>query len=173
MRFASDLLYRWVQAVRTGNATPLDSELEVFPTISPVVLLPGPLGSPIAVDTTVVERESFSFDLGSTRGASSAEVSTLVVSLGRGLWLFVVTLQHHADFTSAPGANGAHGIISDGVANNVMMRFPNIANVSQRGSLLFPLLLPNDAFEFRLLQGATGVAQTMHSSLDGFGLRLN
>ncbi len=176
MRFASDLLYRFIRAQATGNARPDESEVEIPPMILPVAMIPGPLATLRTQVGATVQRESLAFEMDNVLGASSVAIDSLVVTMGRGLWRIIVSHHHHADFTSLPSAavRGSTLLLQDPASENIIIhRWPNIANVPMSKTFDFVVVFPTDVWELHLISGPTGAAQTMQSNADGFALRLN
>lgn len=157
-----------------GDSFPQDQDIEVPTAIIPVVHLPGPFRNPTTIVITDVQRESFLLQAQATKAASQAETSNVICTFGRGLWRISLLLHHHADFTSAPGAVGAELFPTNPAgAGQLIARLFNIANAVLRDQVDSLYLFPEDSWAFNLRQGATGVGQTMFSSVEAICLRMN
>lgn len=176
MRFATDLLYRFIRSQASGNAQPDEVEVELPPVILPVAMIPGPLATLRTQVGATIQRDSLAFEMDNVLGASSVAIDSLVVTLGRGMWRLMISHHHHADFTSVPSTatRGTTLLLQDPASENIIIhRFPNIANVLMAKTLDFIVVFPTDTWELHLISGPTGVGQTMQSNADGLALRLN
>jgi len=162
MKFSSDLLYRWVRAIGTGNSLPDSLDLEIPTALVPVVSVPGPLSRFAGFSNTDNQRESFVAAQTMSLAASQAAITARLGTLGRGLWEITLWAIFVASYTQAYTTD-PEGLITlvDNIGTETRIQgFFAVLNVPQSYTQRFRILTPDDGWHLRGDLAATGVAQT-------------
>lgn len=176
MRYTTDLLYRLVNAIGSGDATPDVVTVELPPVLVPTLSLSGPIPDSTGVTATEIQRETFRQQLITTRAASSTALNVAVATFGRGLWRISWSATFVASFTQAFDSGTPQfkfttrnpAFLTDLAFWSAMA----VANVPQTESGELNILFPVDSWQLFTQHAATGVGQTAMSAVGILAHRL-
>jgi len=173
VKYSTDLIHKFGQALPTVEPSPFDQEVSVPSVLSPVVVIPGPQRNLSGISSTLVQRDSFFLRTTVLQAPSAAAVTSGICTFGEGLWRVSVSLDVFADFTAAVGTRNLIELL-DPIPNGLeVLALHQAANVPQNRNVATDFLFIVDGWVLRLNIIATGVGQNLHATGIVIASRLN
>lgn len=162
MRISSDLLYRFVRSIGTGDAEPDLQLIEIPAVLLPTIQVVSPFSNQAGFVTTDNQRRSFVAQQQVLSAASAGITAMTIATFGRGMWdlSFHVTwcASYTQLFTTDP--EGHIELLDPLSGVRQLMAFIAVANVPQLRTSRFIAHFPEDGWALRVRNFATGVGET-------------